>query len=607
MRSLRLLILCLSCCTASSVAQVVDLRLVHHDTATLVRGPYLNMALQTSVVIHWRTDLATNSLVRYGTAPDNLSRFETDPNLTKEHVVTLTGLSPNTRYYYSIGSTTQLLQGDSDNYFQTMPAPGSTQKIRVLAMGDMGNNSANQVNVRDAWLAFNGAEYTNAWLLLGDNAYSAGSDAEYQSNFFNIYQGRLTRNHVLWPAVGNHDYANSSLRQVDHAIPYYDIFTLPDNGQAGGIPSNTEAYYSYNYGNVHFVALDSYGLEAGNTRLYDTLGPQVDWLKRDLAANIQAWTIVYFHHPPYTKGSHNSDTEQDLVQLREHIVPILERYNVDLVLNGHSHSYERSYLINGHYGLENSFDVNEHALSASNAHFDGTIHSCAYVKNKEDMHNGIVYAVVGSAGQIGGQTLGYPHDAMCFSDVLHGGALYLEIENNRLKGQWVCADGQIRDAFNILKDVNKIHNINILSGEGLNLSASWIGSYNWSTGAKTPFISVRPTANSSYVVTDGTGCLTDVFNVTIGDVFQDPGLAQTPSFRIAPNPVHDVLTLKINGLKTTCNIQVFDLNGKVVFKKNGSAPTTTFDIQSLAKGLYLLVITDEDENIVYYRAPFFKA
>jgi hypothetical protein len=103
--------------------------------------------------------------------------------------------------------------------------------------------------------------------LLGDNAYENGLDAEYQSNFFNIYQGSLTKNHVLWPSPGNHDYANNSARQADHNIAYYDVFSLPTNGQAGGIASNTEAFYSYNYGNIHFVALDSYGWETGQHKI----------------------------------------------------------------------------------------------------------------------------------------------------------------------------------------------------------------------------------------------------------------------------------------------------------------------------------------------------
>ncbi|MEO7393966.1 MAG: metallophosphoesterase family protein, partial [Chitinophagaceae bacterium] len=413
-------------------------------TATLIRGPYMNTALKNSIVIRWRTDVATDSKVNYGTAAGSLTQSFTDNTITTEHVATVTGLTTNTLYYYSVGSSTQTLQGDLNNYFKTMPVVGSTQKIRIMAMGDMGNNSTNQVNVRNAWLAFNCSNYTDAWILLGDNAYNTGTDAEFQSKFFNIYQGSLTKNHVLWPAPGNHDYADNSSRQADHLIPYYDMFTLPKNGEAGGVASNTEAFYSYNYGNVHFVALDSYGWETGNTRLYDTLGRQAVWLKQDLASNTQQWTVVYFHHPPYTKGSHNSDTGPELINMREKIVPILERYKVDLVLSGHSHIYERSYLLNGHYGLENTFNTASHALSASSARYDGSANSCTYIKNAADARNGIVYAVVGSAGQLGGTSTGYPHDAMYYSNAVNGGTLYFEVENNRLNAKWIGADGVIR-------------------------------------------------------------------------------------------------------------------------------------------------------------------
>jgi hypothetical protein len=210
-----------------------DLQLIGTDVVSLTRGPYMNMALQNSIVIRWKTDAPTNSKVNYGTAAGNLTQSFTDNTNTTEHIVTLTGLSANTLYYYSIGSTTQTLQGDANNYFKTMPAVGSTEKVRVLAMGDMGDNSANQLSVRNAYLNFNGSNYTNAWLLLGDNAYENGLDAEYQSNFFNIYQGSLTKNHVLWPSPGNHDYANSSARQADHNIAYYNVFSLPSSGTGG--------------------------------------------------------------------------------------------------------------------------------------------------------------------------------------------------------------------------------------------------------------------------------------------------------------------------------------------------------------------------------------
>ena len=572
-------------------------------TASLTRGPYMNSSLQNSIVIRWRTNVATNSKVSYGTSAGSLTQSVTDNTSTTEHVVILTGLTTNTLYFYSIGSTTQTIQGDANNYFKTMPVAGSTQKIRVMAMGDMGNNSTNQVNVRNAWQAFNGTNYTDAWILLGDNAYNNGTDAEYQTNFFTIYQGSLTKNHVLWPAPGNHDYANNASRQADHVIPYYDMFTLPKNAEAGGVASNTEAYYSYNYGNIHFVSLDSYGWETGSTRLYDTLGPQAVWLKQDLAANTQPWIVVYFHHPPYTKGSHNSDTESELINMRERIVPILERFKVDLVLSGHSHSYERSFLLNGHYGLENTFNATSHALSSSSAKYDGTANSCTYIKNASEVRNGIVYALVGSAGQLGGTTSGYPHDAMYYSNTTNGGTLYFEVENNRLDAKWIGADGVIRDNFTIMKNVNQTNNSSIVAGSNATLTASWIGNYSWSTGETTRSINVSPATSTTYTVTDGAGCLADVFNVEV-----------TPLLQPANNQRHNASQLKIyptvvqNGqsvfvqsgiLTELVEFVLTDVSGKVInryrFKGN-----TQIQINHLLPGIYFLkrINTTEVSRIV---------
>jgi len=573
-----------------------DLQLIGNTggDASLTRGPYMNSALHNSIVIRWRTDIPTNTKVSYGDAPGNLTQSFVDNTSTTEHIVTLTGLTENTLYYYNIGSTTQIVQGDANNYFKTMPPVGSTQKIRVLAMGDMGNNSANEVNVRNAYLGFNGSNYTDAWLLMGDNAYSNGTDAEYQNNFFNVYQGSLTKNHVLWPSPGNHDYANSSARQADHNIPYYDIFTLPSSGQGGGLSSGTEAYYSYNYGNVHFVALDSYGWETGNTRLYDTLGPQAVWLKQDLAANTQPWTVVYFHHPPYTKGSHNSDTENELINMRQRVVPIFERFKVDLVLAGHSHAYERSYLINGHYGTESTFNPATHALSTSSAKYDGSVNSCTYIKNPTDAVNGIVYVVAGSAGQLEGSSSGYPHNAMYYSNVSIGGALYFEVEGNRLNGKWISGDGIIRDNFTIMKDVNKTTSLSIPSGTPAQLTASWNGNYNWSTSETTKTITVAPVSNTSYTVNDGLGCLNDVFNITISgggrNVFTEATIEASTkaSVKIIPTLVHkgEQISVTCSGATPT-EISLVDINGRII-RKFSSRQSFSIETSNLQNGIYFL-------------------
>ena len=152
---------------------------------------------------------------------------------------------------------------------------------------------------------------------------------------------------MLWPTLGNHDGATAD--SATGTGPYYDIFTLPKAAQAGGIASGTEAYYSFDYGMIHFVSLESFETNRAAN------GAMLTWLQQDLATTTQPWLIVFFHHPPYTKGSHNSDVDLESIEMRQNALPILEAAGVDLVLTGHSHSYERSYLIDGHYGTSSTF------------------------------------------------------------------------------------------------------------------------------------------------------------------------------------------------------------------------------------------------------------
>lgn len=505
--------------TVGSTDISFDMELVaNENNASVTRGPYLNMATQHSVHIRWRTNVNANSVVNYGTVDGSLTSMVTDATLSTEHDVTLTGLLPDTKYFYSIGNTNpaiQTLNAGSDYFFYTLPVKGVERLSRFWAAGDCGNNTSNQLNVRNSYMQYMGGKHTDGMLLLGDNAYNAGTDAEYQTNFFPQYQDSLLRNVILWPAPGNHDYANNGTRQNDHAIPYYSMFTLPTAGESGGVASGTEAFYSYDFANIHFIALDSYGKESNTYRIWDTLGPQVVWLKNDLAANTQKWTIAYWHHPPYTLGSHTSEGEADLVAIRENFIRILERNGVDLILCGHSHVYERSFLLNGHYGYEASFNLATHAISNSSAKYDNTSNSCPYTK-KSPLSLGTVYVVAGSAGQLGGQQTGWPHNAMVYSNNLQGGGLALTIDGNRLDAEWVCNDGVIRDRFTILKDVNKKEIYTTLEGDSVSLVSSWSGTYNWTGGATTKQVKVAPPGidSDTLTVTDNFNCLRDSFIIT---------------------------------------------------------------------------------------------
>ena len=486
----------------------------------IIRGPYLQMATQNSIIVRWRTDEPDISMVRFGEQFGKWDRVAGDDKLTSEHIVTLSSLEPQSKYYYLIAGGKDTLQGDERNCFTTFPNVGKEDKYRIGIFGDCGNNSINQRNTRDQFEKYIGNDVLNAWILLGDNAYSFGKDVEYQSNFFNIYKDNLLKRAPLFPAPGNHDYHDerysANKARDSKEVAYYQNFSMPINGESGGLASHTQAFYSYDLGNIHFLSLDSHGEEDNDSRLFDTSGRQVTWIKQDLDANKnKEWVIAYWHHPPYTMGSHNSDQERQLIKIRENFIRILERYGVDLVLCGHSHSYERSRLMKGHYGMEETFDSTMHLLSSSSALYDGSASSCPYIKDSSN--KGTVYVVSGSSGALDYSQKAFPHNAMQYSDVSVGGSCILEIEANRLDLKWIAADGIIRDKFTMMKDVKKETIINSKSGETVTLKASYVGNYYWEKQNKTTRnIDVKPGMGKSiYTVSDPYNCLQNIFIVNV--------------------------------------------------------------------------------------------
>ncbi|OSZ77977.1 hypothetical protein CAP35_06830 [Chitinophagaceae bacterium IBVUCB1] len=563
----------------------------------ITRGPYLQAGSKTSITIRWRTDVPTDSRVGIGTTAGSYPISVTDNNNVTEHIIQVSGLNPNTKYYYTTGTTSLVLQGDAQNFFVTAPADSSKRKITAAVFGDCGRNDNNyQTNSLaryQNYLQNNGLAAADLMLLLGDNAYPNGTDAEYTTGFFMPYENSILKNHILFPAPGNHEYANNAARQDDHNIAYYDIFTVPTGGQSGGIASNNEAYYSYDWGNIHFLSLDSYGEEdAGTTRLYDTNGTQVQWIKADLAANTKKWTIAYWHHPPYTMGSHNSDTENDLVAFREKFIQILERNGVDLILCGHSHNYERSYLLNGYYGNENSFSKASHTRDSSSGRYDGSTQSCPYTYKSGKYQHGTVYVVAGSAGASGSVQAGYPHNALPFA-YNDGGMLMLEIEDNRLDARFIRQDGVIADKFTIMKDVNRRDTVYIAQGNSINLRASWLGGYTWSNAAANRQIVVSPAANTTYTVKDSATntCLQDTIAVKVFPA----NIAQhnKQNIKLYPVPGNDVLNLVLpDAASMDVTINIISLTGQTLqstTSKTDNGGSTSIDISRLPANQQLLL------------------
>jgi len=595
---------------ATSTDLSFDLELIGNTGtggAVLTRGPYLQMGNQSAVTLRWRTDIASDSKIEVGTVHGSYTLSASNPASTTEHEVRITGLATDTKYYYRFGSSSQILQNGTDNYFITAPAPNTTRKVRFAAFGDCGrNDNSFQTGSLNSYQTYVGSNPGEIMLLLGDNAYNGGLDAEYQSNFFNTYSSNILKNHIVFPSPGNHDYNQSASRQADHNIPYYSIFTMPTNAECGGVASGNEAYYSFDWGGVHFLSLDSYGKEdGGTTRLYDTLGAQVTWIKQDLAANTNKFTIAYWHHPPYTMGSHSSDNSTELINIRQNFIRILERYGVDIILCGHSHNYERSYLLKDYFGNEASFNAGTHAVSNSSAKYDGTTNSCTYQTAGGQVNHGTVYVVAGSAGADGGVQAGYPHNALPFS-IDDGGMFYFEVEDNRLDAKFIRRDGVIADKFTIMKDVSKTNNPTINAGENIILTASWVGNYNWNTSATTRSITVNPATSTTYTVTDGVNCVTDVFNVTVNSNLLAGRTAQPVTAEIKENKLSVVPTLVKRGqpVRVSFNtgtdfaeILVMNVNGKTLLRKK-SGTTVFIETGSFSSGTYIIKLTTKQKTVI---------
>lgn len=410
--------------------------------STLLRGPYLNNSSSEQIVVKWRTSESEIGKIIYGTDPNSLNMTLLESDSTTEHEILISNLNPSTKYYYQIGNSGQYYTpNDADYNFKTSPEIGTKGKYRFWVIGDFGNGSQNQVNVKNSFLNNFTDVHTDAWIWLGDNAYSSGTDQEYQDKVFEIYP-EVLRNLVAWPCPGNHDYGSVDLSNNG---PYYEIFTLPENGEAGGIPSGEEGYYSFDYGNVHFLSLNTEYL----LWIINNNNQFIDWLEEDLQNTEADFIIAYFHQPAYSKGTHDSDDDFSRPQMmRQNVLPILEAYNVDLVLNGHSHSYERSYLINGHYGKSNTFNPSTMLIDGSNGNKD---QGNAYIKYPTDSTVGTVYAVVGCSGQKGSGSSPLNHPVMYMSTEDYHGSMLIDVDSLEMTCRFVDTTGAELDAFSILK------------------------------------------------------------------------------------------------------------------------------------------------------------
>ena len=416
-----------------------------NGVTVVTRGPYLQQANHNSVIVRWRTNSNAPSILDHGTSLNSLNHTTSHATPKTEHVLLIDSLNPATKYYYRIRTNADTLVFPSaSTFFKTYPTPGAETPLTAWLLGDCGSANSNARNVRNAYYEYIDTAHTDMIMLLGDNAYEDGTDGEYQTALFENMYGDKLRNSILWACLGNHDghTANSSTQTG----PYYDIFSFPKMGECGGEPSGTEAYYSFDFGNVHFIVLDSYETDRSIG------GAMYDWCEEDLQNTTAYWIIACWHHPPYSKGSHNSDTDAALKQMRENFNPLFETYGVDLVLGGHSHSYERSFLINGHYGLANTFNPAIHTVGITGDESGQLENEEPYYKAPAgpESGTGAMYVVTGSAGKSdSGVALNHP--AMYY-DAATLGSSVLRIHEDTLSLSYLRQNGNIDDHFTLIKN-----------------------------------------------------------------------------------------------------------------------------------------------------------
>lgn len=407
---------------------------------SIIRGPYLQNASETAITVRWRTNSPTRGRVDYLPSESEERFFVQEPVPTTEHSVRLSGLQSGSTYSYKIEGT------DATHQFRTLPPAHVSVSTRIWIIGDSGTGNDNARAVYQAYSEFTGDRPTDVWLMLGDNAYTQGTDKQYQNAVFNLYNP-LLQNTCVWPAVGNHEtlWAKHDKNPLTNnlADPYLAIFDLPSEGEAGGVPSGSELYYSFDYGRTHFICLDSQVSDRSQE------GEMHRWLQADLEQvndEDYDWVIAYWHHPPYTHGTHNSDIEKQHFDMRENFLPLLEAHGVDLTFAGHSHTYERSILMHGHYGTSDTYDAAQHALDDGNGRpkEDGSYRQAAHQKH------GTIHTVAGSSGKFG--KFKAEHLPFMVENLSALASVVVDVEGRSLRVTTLGSQGETLDSYTLLKD-----------------------------------------------------------------------------------------------------------------------------------------------------------
>ncbi len=310
------ILLFISCKSAEKNSSVVEKST--EVKATLIRQPYLQIVRSNTVTITWKTDVnAKNCHVRFSRARDRKGRIVQGTLVQHEgnsfNEVVINNLEPNTKYQYQIYTNGHPLTQGVGYYFITATNTKNAA-FSFYALGDIGAKQNQSFAKASANTIHNLTEKPDFGLGLGDIVYPKGESKNYDMHLFEPFQ-EVFKNTPFYPVAGNHDWLTAP------DLNFEKEWSLPGN----------EHYYSFAYANAFFIGLDS------RDGTFYEIEKQTTWLKNELqkAKGKYDWIIVYLHHNGKT-CTYKKDYEH-VIALYE----IFAKNDVDLVLNGHAHTFER--------------------------------------------------------------------------------------------------------------------------------------------------------------------------------------------------------------------------------------------------------------------------
>lgn len=279
----------------------------------ITRGPYLQNVLKNHAVIMWDTSLPSNTIVEYGLSKKaEWSKVSEEPVL--KHEIKLENLKPETVYYYRIKSG-----GITSEWFSLKTAVNENTPFSFIAYSDTQMNFLRHYEITEQI-----SKYEFDLIINCGDVVQRGPRSDWDTEFFNPLKNIL-KEKPIYAAIGNHELNNEN---------FYKNFANPN--------FEHENYYSFKYGNSFFVFIDNPRAAYPDKTYYTDYKPgseQYKWLDSTLAseeAQNSEWIFTVSHVPSYVAGS------QDRFEgNKKYLVPLFERYGVDISFSGHVHGYER--------------------------------------------------------------------------------------------------------------------------------------------------------------------------------------------------------------------------------------------------------------------------